>query len=30
MMAGKPYADASGAEVDTLILAYRVMLPAGP
>jgi hypothetical protein len=27
MMAGKPYADASGADVDTLVLAYRVSLP---
>jgi hypothetical protein len=27
MMAGKPYADASGADVDTLVLAYRVTLP---
>ena len=26
MMAGKPYADASGADVDTLVLAYRVSL----
>lgn len=26
MMAGKPYADASGADVDTLVLAYRVTL----
>ena len=28
MMAGKAYADASGADVDTLVLAYRVILPA--
>jgi hypothetical protein len=28
MMAGKPYADASGANVDTLVLVYRVSLPA--
>jgi hypothetical protein len=27
MMAGKHYADASGADVDTLVLAYRVALP---
>ena len=27
MMAGKPYADASGADVDSLVLAYRVALP---
>ena len=27
MMAGKLYADASGADVDTLVLAYRVRLP---
>jgi len=27
-MAGKPYADASGANVDTLVLVYRVSLPA--
>jgi hypothetical protein len=27
MMAGKPYADASGADVDTLVLAWRVTLP---
>jgi hypothetical protein len=27
MMAGKPYADASGDNVDTLVLAYRVRLP---
>jgi hypothetical protein len=27
MMAGKAYADASGADVDTLVLAYRVTLP---
>jgi hypothetical protein len=26
-MAGKPYADASGANVDTLVLVYRVSLP---
>ena len=26
-MAGKPYKDASGANVDTLVLAYRVTLP---
>ena len=30
MMAGKPYADASGAEVDSLVLAYRLKLPAAP
>ncbi len=29
MMAGKAYADASGADVDTLILAYRVTIPGG-
>ena len=29
MMAGKPYADASGANVDSLVLVYRVKLPAG-
>jgi hypothetical protein len=28
MMAGKPYADASGANVDSLVLVYRVRLPA--
>jgi len=28
MMAGNAYADASGADVDTLVLAYRVALPA--
>jgi len=28
VMAGKPYADASGANVDTLVLVYRVSLPA--
>jgi hypothetical protein len=27
MMAGKPYADASGANVDSLVLVYRVSLP---
>jgi hypothetical protein len=27
MMAGKPYADASGANVDSLVLVYRVKLP---
>jgi hypothetical protein len=27
MMAGKPYADASGANVDTLVLVWRVTLP---
>lgn len=27
MMAGQPYADASGANVDTLMLVYRVSLP---
>lgn len=27
MMAGKPYKDSSGANVDTLVLAYRVRLP---
>jgi hypothetical protein len=27
MMAGKPYVDASGENVDTLVLAYRVSLP---
>ena len=27
MMAGKPYADKSGANVDSLVLAYRVTLP---
>jgi hypothetical protein len=27
MMAGKPYADASGANVDSLVLVYRVHLP---
>jgi hypothetical protein len=27
IVAGKPYADASGADVDTLVLAYRVTLP---
>ena len=27
MMAGKPYQDASGANVDTLVLVYRVSLP---
>ena len=27
MMAGKPYADASGANIDSLILVYRVALP---
>jgi hypothetical protein len=27
MMAGKPYADASGANVDSLVLAYRITLP---
>jgi len=27
LMAGKPYADASGADVDTLVLVYRVALP---
>ena len=27
MMAGKSYADASGADVDTLVLVYRVSLP---
>ena len=26
-MAGKPYQDASGANVDTLVLVYRVSLP---
>ena len=26
MMAGKPYKDASGANVDTVVLAYRVAL----
>jgi hypothetical protein len=31
MMAGKPYADASGANVDSLVLVYRVKLaPGGP
>ena len=30
MMAGKAYADASGADVDTLVLAYRVTIPRGP
>jgi hypothetical protein len=29
VMAGKPYADASGADVDTLVLVYRITLPAG-
>jgi len=29
VMAGKPYADASGANVDSLILVYRVRLPSG-
>ena len=30
MMAGKPYADGSGANVDSLVLVYRVTLsPAG-
>jgi len=28
MMAGKSYSDASGADVDTLVLVYRVTLPA--
>ena len=27
IMAGKPYADASGADVDTLVLVYQVRLP---
>jgi hypothetical protein len=27
MMAGKPYADASGANVDSLVLVYRVRVP---
>ena len=27
MMAGKPYKDSSGANVDTLVLVYRVSLP---
>jgi len=27
VMAGKPYADSSGANVDTLVLAYRLRLP---
>jgi len=26
-MAGQPYQDASGANVDTLVLVYRVTLP---
>ena len=30
MMAGKPYKDASGANVDTLVLVYRVSLPHEP
>ena len=30
MMAGKPYADASGANVDTLVLAYRLNLGIRP
>jgi hypothetical protein len=29
VMAGKAYADASGADVDTLVLAYRVTIPGG-
>jgi hypothetical protein len=29
MMAGKPYSDASGANVDSLVLVYRVRLPSG-
>ena len=29
MMAGKPYSDASGADVDTLVLVYRITLAAG-
>ena len=30
MVAGKAYSDASGADVDTLVLAYRVTIPRGP
>jgi hypothetical protein len=29
VMAGKPYADASGANVDSLVLVYRIRLPRG-